>query len=330
MKKSYSIDVRKSITLTVGLLLICPAGTATAETYPSKPIHLIVPYAAGGTTDIVGRAFALELGKRLGQPVVVDNRGGAGGMIGAAAVARAEADGYTLGIATVSTLATAPLTSRTPSYDPLVDFSPISLIAFVPNVVTVNPKIPAKTLSEFIALLRVNPGKYSYATSGVGSIAHLDGELFKRLTKTDITHVPYRGSGPALSDTVAGQVAAQFDNVSSSLTFIRAGKLRALAVASDQRLPELKDVPTYAEAGLPEMNNMAWFGLVGPKNLPSLVNKALADASNNALRSPELIAALQRNGAIPQAISTDKFVQIIKKEYNLRRKIVESQNITVD
>ncbi|WP_454733696.1 MULTISPECIES: Bug family tripartite tricarboxylate transporter substrate binding protein [Cupriavidus] len=317
-----------------GLLLIAAAawsGTApAAEAYPSRPIHLIVPYAAGGTTDIVGRAFALELGKRLGQPVVVDNRAGAGGMIGAAAVARAEADGYTLGIATVSTLATAPLTSRKPAYDPMADFTPVSLIAFVPNVVTVNPNIPARTLQEFIALLKANPGKYSYATSGVGSIAHLDGELFKRLTRTEIAHVPYRGSGPALADTVAGQVAAQFDNVSSSLAFIKSGKLRALAVASAKRIPELPDVPTYAEAGLPEMNNMAWFGLAGPAGLPPAVRKVLGDASAGALRSPELVAVLQRNGALPQSTTAEQFTDLIHREYKLRQKIVVSQHITAD
>ncbi|WP_420997675.1 Bug family tripartite tricarboxylate transporter substrate binding protein [Cupriavidus sp. 30B13] len=316
--------------LFLGLFLFCAATVAAAETFPAKPIHLIVPYASGGTTDIVGRAMALELGKRLGQPVVVDNRGGAGGMIGAAAVARADPDGYTLGIATVSTLATAPLTSRKPSYDAMTDFTPISLIAFVPNVLTVNPGVPARSMAEFIALLKANPGKYSYATSGVGSIAHLDGELFKRLTQTQMTHVPYRGSGPALSDTVAGQVAAQFDNVTSSLAFIKSGKLRALAVASTRRIPELPDVPTYAEAGLPEMNNMAWFGLVGPRNLPPEVRKILGDAVTNALRSPEFVAVLQRNGAVPQPLTTEKFVEIIHREYKLREKIVVSQHITAD
>ncbi|QET01753.1 ABC transporter substrate-binding protein [Cupriavidus pauculus] len=312
------------------LAAFAPVTPASAAEFPDKPIRLIVPYPAGGTTDIVGRALARELSARLGQPVVVDNRAGAGGMLGAAAVARAEADGYTLGVATVSTLATAPLTTRQPAYNPLTDFTPIGLVAFVPNVLTVNPQVPAKNLAEFIALLKANPGKYSYASSGVGGIAHLDGELFKSLTHTQMDHIPYRGSGPALNDTVAGQVTAQFDNVSSSLTFIKAGKLRALAVASSSRIPELPDVPTYAEAGFPKLNNMAWFGLVGPKNLPPAVAKRLADANLQAVQSPELIAVLRRNGANAAAKPPAAFVEVIQHEYALRKMIVTEQHITAD
>lgn len=313
----------------LGILAVLAPAAAQAQ-YPVKPIRLLVPYAAGGTTDIVGRVLAQALGTQLGQPVIVENRAGAGGMVGAAAVVRAEADGYTLGMATVSTLATAPLTASKPSYDPMTDFTPISLVAFVPNVLTVNPGIPAATVAQFVALLKANPGKYSYASSGVGSIAHLDGELFKALTQTDIAHVPYRGSGPALNDTAAGQVAAQFDNLSSSLAFIKAGKLRALAVASADRVPELPDVPTYAQAGLPKMNNMAWFGLVGPKNLPSDVRDILTKATARALAQPEVIAIMQRNGADPKATTAAGFTQIIQDEYALRKKIVDDQHITVD
>lgn len=303
---------------------------AFAQKYPVKPIRLLVPYAPGGTTDIVGRVLAQALGAQLGQPVIVENRAGAGGMVGAAALVHSEADGYTLGMATVSTVATAPLTSRKPGYEPLTDFTPISLVANVPNVMTVNPGIPAKTVAEFVALVKANPGKYSYASSGVGSIAHLDGELFKALTKIDIVHVPYRGSGPALNDTAAGQVAAQFDNLSSSLPFIKAGKLRALAVASEQRVAELPDVPTYAQAGLPEMNNMAWFGLVGPKNLPPDIAQVLTQATAKALAQPSVIAVMRSNGAEPKATTAQEFDAIIRHEYQLRKKIVDDQHITVD
>lgn len=311
-------------------VLLAQASPGLAGQYPEKPIHLIVPYAPGGTTDIVSRVLAQALGKELSQPVVVENRAGAGGMVGAAALARAEADGYTLGTATVSTVATGPLTAAKPSYDPLKAFTPVGLIAFVPNVLTVYPGIPAQNLKEFVSLLKANPGKYSFASSGVGSIAHLDGELFKSLTDVQMTHVPYRGSGPALNDTAAGQVAAQFDNLSSSLAFIQAGKLRALAVASEKRVPQLPDVPTYAEAGIPQMNNMAWFGVVGPKGLPDPVRDRLLSAMSKVLSDPAVIEIMHRNGAEPKAMTPQAFGQVIEREYALRKRIVEERHITIE
>ena len=220
-------------------------GAQAADPYPNKPIRLIVPFAAGGTTDIVARIVSEGLGRELGQPVVVENRGGGGGSIGADALVRSAPDGYTLGVATVSTMATNPATNPKNPYNPLTDFAPITNMVNVPNVLTVNPAVPAKNLAEFIALLKANPGKYAYASSGAGGIGHLDGELFKSLTKTDMVHVPYRGSGPALNDVIAGQVNAQFDNLPSSMPHIQAGKLRALAVAAPKRLPALPDVPTF-------------------------------------------------------------------------------------
>ncbi|ETH63598.1 Bug family tripartite tricarboxylate transporter substrate binding protein [Bordetella pertussis] len=282
-----------SIKILLGALVAgaCVTGAAAqAQPYPNHAVRLIVPFAAGGTTDIVARIVAEGLGRELGQPVVVENRGGGGGAIGADALAKATPDGYTLGVATVSTMATNPATNpQTPydplkdftpitnekrsqlglylhvatvstmatnpatnpqtPYDPLKDFTPITNLVSVPNVMTVNPKIAAQTLKEFIALVKANPGKYSYASSGTGSISHLDGELFKSLTGTDMVHVPYRGSGPALNDTIAGQVNAQFDNLPSSIPHIQAGKLRALAVAAPKRVSVLPDVPTFGEAG---------------------------------------------------------------------------------
>jgi tripartite-type tricarboxylate transporter receptor subunit TctC len=316
------------------LLSIFSLGLTTqivvARDYPSNPIRLLVPYAAGGTTDIVGRIFAKALTIQLGKPVIVENIAGAGGMVGASMLVRAKPDGYTLGMATVSTMATAPLMERKPTYNPLADFTPISLIADVPNVMTVNPGIPAKTIAEFVALLKANPDKYAFASSGVGSIAHLDGELFKSLTKTEMVHVPYRGSGPALNDTAAGRVAAQFDNLSSSLPYIKAGRLRALAVASTHRAPELPDVPTYAEAGLPKMNNMAWFGLVGPKNLPSDIQKVLIEATAKALADPQAVNVLKQNGAQADATNSQAFSEIIQREYALRKQIVEQAHVVIN
>jgi len=286
---------------------------AQAQSYPTKPIRLIVPFAAGGTTDIVARAVSDALGRELGQPVVVENRGGGGGAIGADALAKSTPDGYTLGIATVSTMATNPATNARNPYDPIKDFAPITNLVNVPNVLTVNPKVPAKSLKEFIALLKSNPGKYSYASAGKGSISHLDGELFKDITKTDMVHIPYRGSGPALNDTLAGQVNAQFDNLPSTMPHVIAGKLRALAIASPQRLPALPDVPTFAEEGLPEVNNVAWYGIVAPAGTPAAVVKRVQEASVKALKMPAVRDRLLESGALIDGNTPEQFSAQIAK-----------------
>lgn len=308
-----------------GLCLAAPAQAADA--YPNKPIRLIVPFAAGGTTDIVARIVAEGLTRELGQPVVVENRGGGGGSIGADALVRSAPDGYTLGVATVSTMATNPATNPNNPYDPIKDFTPITNLVNVPNVLTVNPKVPAKTLAEFITLLKSNPGKYSYASSGTGGISHLDGELFKSLTNTDMVHVPYRGSGPALNDTIAGQVNAQFDNLPSSLPHIQAGKLRALAVAAPKRLPALPDVPNFAEAGLPQMDNMAWYGLVAPAGTPKAVVDRVHDAAVKALKDPKIAQRLADGGALVDGNTPAEYAAQIKRELELRQRIAKERNI---
>ncbi|MDQ0140064.1 Bug family tripartite tricarboxylate transporter substrate binding protein [Cupriavidus necator] len=306
------------------------AGLAQAESYPAKPIRLIVPFAAGGTTDIVARAVSDGLGRELGQPVVVENRGGGGGAIGADALAKSAPDGYTLGIATVSTMATNPATNPKNPYDPLKDFAPITNLVNVPNVLTVNPKVPAKTLKEFVAMLKANPGKYSYASAGKGSISHLDGELFKDITKTDMVHIPYRGSGPALNDTLAGQVNAQFDNLPSSMPHIQAGKLRALAVAAPKRVEGLPDVPTFAEAGMKDMNNMAWYGLVAPAGTPAAIITRVHDAAVKALQDPNVKRRLADSGAYTDGNTPAQYAAQIKRELDLRKKIARDQNITLE
>lgn len=314
--------------LATALAGLCLSGAAqAADAYPNKPIRLIVPFAAGGTTDIVARVVAEGLGRELGQAVVVENRGGGGGSIGADALARSAPDGYTLGVATVSTMATNPATNPKTPYNPLKDFAPITNMVNVPNVLTVNPAVPAKSVAEFVALLKANPGKYSYASSGAGGIGHLDGELFKSLTQTDMVHVPYRGSGPALNDVIAGQVNAQFDNLPSSMPHIQAGKLRALAIAAPKRLPALPDVPTFAEGGLPEMDNMAWYGLVAPAGTPQAVIDRIHDATVKALKDPKIAQRLADGGSLVDGNTPVEYAAQIKRELELRQRIAKERNI---
>jgi len=303
---------------------------AQAQAYPNHPIRLIVPFAAGGTTDIVARIVGDKLGRELGQPVIIENRGGGGGMIGADVVAKSAPDGYILGVATVSTLATIPATTAKMPYDAGRDFSLIVNLVTVPNVMTVNPKVPAQNMKEFIALLKKNPGKYSYASSGTGGISHLDGELFKVLTGTYMVHIPYKGSGPALNDTIAGQVEVEFDNLPSSLPFIKAGKLRPLGLQSDKRVDSLPDLPTFAELGLKEANNMAWYGLVGPAGLPKDVVAKINAAANATLKDADVKRHLAEGGSLPDGGTPEHFAQVATRELALRKNIVKRQNIKIE
>ena len=317
------------------LLVLALAGAlpmaALAQAYPTKPVRLIIPFAPGGTTDIVARAVGDRLGRELGQPVIIENRAGGGGIIGADVVAKAAADGYTLGMATVSTMATNPATNPKMPYDSVKDLTPILNLVNVPNVMTVNPtKVPVKNMKEAIELFKKNPGKFSYASSGSGGISHLDGEAFKVMTGTFIVHIPYRGSGPALNDTIAGQVDAQFDNLPSSLPHIRSGKLRALAVMADKRVESLPEVPTFAELGLKQVNNMAWYGLVGPANLPRDVVQKVQAAAVKTLADPEIRKRLADGGSFVDGGTPEQFAQLIQRELALRRDIVKKQNIKLD
>lgn len=315
----------------IAVAAACAAPTlALAQAYPSHPIRLIVPFAAGGTTDIVARIVGDKLGRELGQPVVVENKGGAGGAIGADFVAKAAPDGYILGVATVSTLATVPATTPKNPYNAAKDFTHIVNMVNVPNVMTVNPQVPAKNMKEFIALLKANPGKYSFASSGTGGISHLDGEQFQVLTATKMVHIPYKGSGPALTDTVAGQVQVEFDNLPSSMPFIKAGKLRALGVQSTKRVDSLPDVPTFAEEGLKEANNMAWYGLVGPAGLPKDIVAKVNAAANKALQDADVKKQLAEGGSIPDGGTPEHFKEVAAHELMIRSDIVKKQNIKLD
>lgn len=304
---------------------------ASAADYPAQAIRVIVPFAAGGSTDIVARIVTQRMGQELGQTMVVENKGGAGGAIGAQEAARAKPDGYTLSIATVSTMAVnSACRPKDLPYNPLTDFLPITNFANVPNVIEVNPKFPAQNFKEFVKLVKENPGKYTYGSSGTCSVLHLFGEAFKMATGTDMIHVPYKGSGPAVIDAVGGQINAMFDNLPSSMGQIEAGKLRPLAIAWPERLKSMKDVPTLAEEGYPQLNQPAWYGLLAPKGTSPEIIKRLRDAAVVALKDPKVIEALEKQGAAPSGNTPEEFAKEIKEQYDWAKDVVAKGNITLE
>ena len=302
-----------------------------ADKYPSKAIRVIVPFAPGGSTDIIARLVTQRMSQELGQPMVVENKGGAGGAIGAAEAARAPADGYTLSIATVSTMAVNPACRpKDLPYDPIKDFQPVTNFANTANVVAVNPKFPAKDFKGFVEELKKNPGKYSYGSSGTCGVLHLMGESFKMATGTDIVHVPYKGSGPAVADAVGGQIEILFDNLPSSMPQIQAGKLNAMAIAWPDNIASLKGVPNFKEAGFPVLNQPVWYGLLAPKGTPMEVVNKLRDAAVVALKDPKVIKALDDQGSAPSGNTPEEFAKEIKEQYDWAKDVVKKQNIKLD
>ena len=314
----------------LGLLLAVVAGGAWAQAYPVKPIRLVVPFPPGGATDILARAVAQKLTDAWGQSVIVDNRPGAGGNIGSELVAKAAPDGYTLELGTVGTHAiNASLYSKMP-YDHVRDFAPVILVAGVPNVLVVNPGLPVNSVQELIAYAKANPGKLNFASSGSGTSIHLAGELFKVMAGVQMTHVPYKGSSPALQDLLGGQVQLMFDNLPPSLPHIKAGKLRALGVTSATRAPALPDVPTIAESGLPGFEASSWFGVLAPAGTPPAIIAKLNAEIAKWLDTPEAKEKMLTLGANAAGGTPEDFAKHIAAETAKWAKVVKESGAKVD
>ncbi|HKE42017.1 MAG TPA: tripartite tricarboxylate transporter substrate binding protein [Casimicrobiaceae bacterium] len=314
------------------LAAIALVSSASAQgTYPNRQITIVVGFSAGGSTDIVARLLAEEMRKSWGQPVIIDNRPGAGGNIGASMVAKAKPDGYTLLMGSVGPLAINASLYASMPYDNLKDFTPISLVVHVPNMLVVNPRaMPVQTFAEFVALLKANPGRYFYASTGTGTSSHLSGELLKTMAGVEITHVPYKGA-VALNDLLVGdQVHFMFATIPSVIEFVRAGRLRALAVTSKNRSAAVPQIPTVAESGFPEFEASSWFGLLGPAELPRDIVLKLQGETARALKIPELRDTLVQQGADPVASTPEEFAAYMRSETAKWAKVVRASGAKAD
>ena len=306
------------------------ASVTFAQAYPSKPIKIIVPFAPGGTTDIVARIMAAKLTPILGQPVIVENRAGAGGSIGAGEIAKAPADGYTIGMGSVSTMGTNIVAYKNNKLDPLTQFTHITNLASVPGIIIVNKNFPFKDFKSLVAELKASPGKHSYASSGAGGVGHLAMELFLVETGTDAQHIAYKGAGPAVTDVLAGNVPIMWDNLSSSLAQIKAGNFVPIGLAFPNRIPQLPNVPTFAELGLKGYEADTWFGFVGPANMPKDIAKKIYDASMTVLKDPDTIKKFEENGAFVIASTPEQFTETVKREVAKWKRVVDAKKISLD
>ena len=318
---------RRSLMAGAAASLAAPA--LAQSTFPNRPITMVVPFAAGGSTDVVARIIAQKMSEGLGQQVVVENVAGAGGNVGAARIAKGEPDGYQILMGTVATHALNPLMLKRKPYDPATDFAPISLLAVVPNVLIINPSLPAKTVPELIALLKANPNKYNYASSGIGTPLHLSGELFKSLARVEMQHIPYRGSGPALNDVVAGVVPIQFDNLPSASSFIQAGTLKALGVTIKDRAPSFPDVPTIAES-LPGYETYTWNALFAPKGTPKEIVDRLNAEAVKAVKDPGVGERMKVFSAAVVGSTPEALGEHVKAEIETWTPVVKEAGVSID
>ena len=312
--------------LTLALLaLAAAAAPAAAQDYPNRPVRLIIPFPPGGSNDVVGRLVANQLSEKLGHKVFVDNRGGAGGVLGTEAAANAAPDGYTLLVVSIAHAVNPSLYKL--NYDPIKSFAPVSIMATGPNVLAVNPTLPVRNVKELVALAKENPGTIDYASAGVGSFQHLGAELFKLVAGVDLQHVPYKGGGPAMQDVIAGHVKVMFSSLVQTTPFIQSGQLRALGVGGAKRNPVLPDVPTIEEAGVPGYVADNWWGIVAPAGTPQPIVDKLYKDIQDVLKSPELTAAFAREGAAAVTITTAEFGKYMEDEMAKWARVVKEGNI---
>ena len=322
-------QLARIVALALWPLLALPGGSALAQAWPSKPISLVVPFPAGGTTDVLARALAEKLTLSLGQTVIVESKPGAGATLGADYVAKARPDGYTLLVGAVHHTIASSVYKKLP-YDFQKDLVPITTIALVPNVLVVNATTPARTVAELVALIKPQPDKFNYGSNGNGTAQHLIGTQFQNLTGTQLVHIPYKGSGPLTTDLLGGQVTMSFDTITPVLPHIKAGKLRALAVSTNQRSSALPDVPTLDEAGLKGFNIGTWFGVLAPAATPQGILARLNTEMVKVIQSPEFRKRMDEIGAEPVGDSADHFAQQIKSETEKFARLVKEAKVTID
>lgn len=309
--------------------LVFAPGLALAQAYPAKPIRYIVPVAAGGGSDMVGRTVTERWGKVLGQSFIVDNQGGGGGVIACQAAARAAPDGYTLLQGYVATHGTSPATRKLP-YDPIRDFTPVGMIGATPNVLVVNAALPVKTVAEFVAYVKKNPGRVSYGSAGQGSLTHLTMELFKQQISSFMVHIPYRGIAPAFTDLIGGQTQAMFPGLAAAVPHIRSGRVRPLAVTGLRRHPQFKDLPTLDESGFKGFDAQQWYGVVGPAGMPAPVVKQLNETLATVLTAPDLAEKLSVEAIEPTVMTPEQFGQFIKTDIDRWTKLAKARGIDLD